>query len=228
MDGKILERKVAVGDRVTAGDVIALVDPSEVGKKFLPNPVESTVSGTVLSFPLHEGDTVSTSTAIATIGDISRVQIVTWVPERYISSLKGGTAAVVTFDAIPKVSFTARISEINPIVDMASRTIKIKLRFDQLDARVLVGMSASVKLLVEELRNVVMAPREAIAQDTGEGAYVFVVKSDNTVERRTVVLGAESETSFEIKKGLSPGEKVVTEGRNSVKDGSRVRAGTSI
>jgi len=222
MEGKILERKVAIGDRVEVGDTIALVDPSEIGKKYMPNPVESTVSGTVLSIPVHEGDTVTTTTVVATIGDISRVKIETYVPEIYISSLKIGTNADITFDALPGTAFAAKISEINPVVDAESRTIKIDLRLNRADSRVLAGMSASVKLVVEHRDGVILAPRDAVTEAGDGGSYVFVIKDDNTVERRTVTLGMEAESYFEIKKGLSAGEKVVTEGKNSVNEGSSV------
>jgi multidrug efflux pump subunit AcrA (membrane-fusion protein) len=223
MEGKILERKVSVGAQVSAGDVIALVDPSEVGKKYLPNPVESTVSGTILSIPVHEGDKVTTTTVVATVGDISRIKIETYVPEKYISNLKIGTAAEISFDAIPETVFDAKISEINPVVDAESRTIKISLRLNRADSRVLVGMSASVKFVVEQRKNVIIAPRDAITQNTEEEGYVFVIKNNDTVEQRAVTLGMEAESAFEIKKGLNVGDKVVTEGKNSLKDGSSIK-----
>lgn len=222
MDGKIIERKVSVGSQISVGGVIALVDPSEVGQKYLPNPVESTVAGTVLSIPIHEGDTVTTSTVVATVGNISRVQIETYVPEKYISNLRVGTAAEITFDAIPGTIFAAQIIEMNPVVDPESRTVRVRLRFSREDPRVLVGMSASINMVIEQHNNVLIVPRDAVIQTTDEGSYVFVIKSDNTVERRTVTLGIESEDDFEIKTGLKAGDSVVTDGKNSVSDGSSV------
>jgi membrane fusion protein, multidrug efflux system len=222
MEGKILEIKVAIGDHVSVGDTIALVDPSEIGKKYMPNPVESTVSGTVLSIPVHEGDTVTTTAVVATVGDILQVKIETHVPEIYISSLRIGTSAEITFDALPNVVFAAKISEINPIVNAESRTIKISLRLNKADSRVLVGMSASVSLVVEHRSGVILAPRDAVTESGDGGAFVYVIKDDNTVERRTVLFGMESESFFEIKKGLTVGEKVVTDGKDSINEGSRV------
>jgi multidrug efflux pump subunit AcrA (membrane-fusion protein) len=223
MDGKILERKVSVGDRVSVGDTIVLVDPSKVGETYLPNPVESTVSGTVLSIPVHVGDTIATTTAVATVGDITQVKTETYLPEIYIPNIKVGTSAKISFDAIPGAIFPATVSEINPVVDPASRTVKIDLRLNRADSRVLVGMSASVRIIVEQKNNIIVAPRAAVIQNTGEGAYVFVVKKDETVERRAVTLGMEGEDSFEIKAGLNVGDKVVTAGNNLISDGSSVK-----
>ncbi len=220
--GKLLERKVSVGDHISIGTTIALVDPSKVGEKYLPNPVESTVSGTVLSIPVHEGDTITTSTVIATVGDISRIKVSTAVPERFLANLKIGNSAEVTFDAIPDLVYTAKISEMNPVLDTSSRTRTISLTLDRPNSKVLVGMSATVKLVTERRDKVVVVPRSAITIDNTE-SYVFVIKSDDTVEKKNIVPGLEGEEFFEVKQGLSIGDKVVTEGKNSVTSGSKVR-----
>jgi len=220
--GKLLERRVAVGDRVSVGTTIAYVDPSKVGEKYMPNPVESTVSGTVISIPVHEGDTITTSTVIATVGDIARMKISTAVSERFLANLKIGNPAEVSFDAIPGVVYTAKISEMNPVLDTTTRTREISLVLDKPDSKVLVGMSSTIKLVTEARNNVVVVPRSAVTTDDTE-SYVFVIKADNTVEKRNIVLGLEGEDFFEVKEDLSAGEQVVTEGKNSVTNGSKVR-----
>ncbi len=220
--GKLLERKVSVGDQVQKGTVIALIDPSRVGQTYLPNPVESTVSGTVLSIPVHEGDTITSSTVIATVGNLSRTEISAAVPERYLTNLRSGSPAEISFDAIPGVAYSARVTEMSPVVDQASRTLGIRLELAKPDHRVLVGMFATVKLATESRQNVIVAPRESVILGTSE-AYVYVVKSDNTAERRRILTGLEGEDSFEVVKGLSSGEKVVTEGKGSITNGDSVR-----
>ncbi len=220
--GKLLERKVSVGDWISKGSAIALIDPSKVGENYMPNAVESTVSGTVLSIPVHEGDTITTNTIIATIGNLSRIKISTSVPERYLANLKIGTLAEISFDAIPGLTFAAKVSEMSPILDASSRTLDIKLDLEKANSRVLVGMFATVRLVTESRKNVIVAPRSSVILDSSED-YVFVIKDDNTVERRGIVLGLEGEDSFEVKKGLAPGEKVVTEGKSSITNGDSVK-----
>lgn len=220
--GKLLERSVSVGDSVAKGTKIALVDPSKVGETYMPNPIESTVSGTVLSIPVHEGDTIATNTVIATVGNLSRVKVATAVPERFLANLRIGSAAEISFDAIPGAVFAARVAEMSPVVDSTSRTLDIKLELENADKRILVGMFATVKLATESRKNVVVAPRSSILLGSTD-AYVYVIKGDATVERRSVVLGLEGEDSFEVKKGLEPGEKVVTEGKSSITNGDSVK-----
>ena len=222
VEGKLLERKVSVGDWISKGSAIALVDPSKVGENYMPNPVESTVSGTVLSIPVHEGDTITTNTVIATIGNLSRIKISTSVPERYLANLKIGTPAEISFDAIPGLTFAAKVSEMSPTMDATSRTLDIKLDLEKADSRTLVGMVATVKLVTESRKNVVVAPRSSVILDSSED-YIFIIKNDSTVERRGIALGLEGEDSFEVKKGLAPGEKVVTEGKSSITNGDSVK-----
>jgi multidrug efflux pump subunit AcrA (membrane-fusion protein) len=220
--GKLLERKVSVGDQVIKGTIIALVDPSKVGETYMPNPVESTVFGTVLSIPVHPGDTIASNTVIATVGNLSRTEISAAVPERYLTHLRNGTSAEISFDAIPGSGFSAKITEMSPVVDTTSRTLGIKLQLEKADPRILVGMFATVKLATETRQNVIVAPRASVILGSEE-AYVFVVKGDNTVERRQVSLGLEGEESFEVKKGLTAGELVVTEGKGSIANGDSVK-----
>jgi len=220
--GKLLEEKVSVGSQVSKGTVLALVDPSKPGENFLPNAVESTVSGTVLSIPVHEGDTIAANTVIATVGNLSNFKIATAIPERYLANLRIGTPAEIKFDAIPGAVYAARVSEMSPVVDSSSRTLDISLVLDRSDQRILVGMFATVKLIIDSRSNVVTVPRTAVILSSSE-SYVYVVKDGKTVERRAIVLGLEGEESFEVKQGLKAGEKVVTEGNSSISDGDAIR-----
>lgn len=220
--GKLIERRVAVGSTVAKGTVIALVDPSKVGESYLPNPVESTVAGTVLSIPVSQGDTISTNTVIATIGNLSNLKVSVAVPERFLANLRIGSRAEIRFDAIPDAVYGAKVVEMSPVLDSASRTLDVKLGLDRGDPRILAGMFATVRLETDSRKNVLVVPRSAVGITSTE-AYVFVVKADETVERRTVTLGIETEDAFEVRKGIAPGEKVVTEGRSMLSSGDRVR-----
>ncbi|MDR2662361.1 MAG: biotin/lipoyl-binding protein, partial [Treponema sp.] len=79
MPGKLTELRVRPGDRVGRGQVIALVDPSRPGDPFYANPVTSTVSGVVLSAPVNVGETLQTGTAICVVGNLSDLQVETYV-----------------------------------------------------------------------------------------------------------------------------------------------------
>ena len=220
--GKLVERRVKLGSYVQKGDIIAVVDPSVPGVVYSKSNIISTISGTITDVNADVGDTVSTATSIAVVGDLSQLSLVTYIPERFITYLKTGLTARVAFEAFPDLTFDARVIQLNPLVDTASRSLEIKLEILNPDPRIRAGMFASMQLITRESRNTLAVPATAVSQYYNE-EVVYVVKEDSTVERRTVTTGLSSEDTVEILTGLSEGEVVVTQGTSSVTDGTLVR-----
>jgi RND family efflux transporter MFP subunit len=224
--GTIAELRVKTGDRVQRGQTVATVDPSKPGDSFFLSPVQSTVSGTVLSVPFSAGDTVQPGNAVCVVGDIGRLRIETFVPERFSVNMKLGLPAQVRFEAIPGESFQAEIDEMSPVLDPASRTRRILLRFsDGGDQRIMAGMFASLSLVTGSRTGVPVIPRQALINTYGSW-IVYVVEEENgvkTAKRRQVETGLESEAMVEITDGLKNGELVVTEGQTFLSDGDPVR-----
>ncbi|MDR1352502.1 MAG: efflux RND transporter periplasmic adaptor subunit [Treponema sp.] len=220
--GKLTDLRFRVGDRVGRGQVVAMVDPSRPGEVFSQSPVTSTISGTVLQAPLHTGDTVSTGTAVYVIGDLSVLEVETFVPERYANAARRGLAALVSLEALPGESFPAAVSEVSPVLDPASRTLRIRLRFDRPDERVRAGMFATISLVTNSRRDVPVIPRASVINTYGSW-IVFVVDGDNIARRKVISLGLENETAIEVLNGIETGDRVVSAGQNFLSDGDPVR-----
>src|SRR5574344_1329508 len=156
--GKLIEVPVTLGTYVKRGQVIAEVDPSTPGTVYAKSPVYAPIEGYVTSLPLTQGTTVSTSTAIAQLGNIKKLQIESKVPERDIAVLKTGLNAVVSLEAYPGESFPAHIIRISPILDETSRTKEIYYIFDTDDERVNAGMYAKIKLYTTLHKNILAIP----------------------------------------------------------------------
>jgi RND family efflux transporter MFP subunit len=228
--GKLTGLRVKIGDRVQRGEVIATVDPSKPGDSFFASPVTATVSGTVLSLPVPVGDTVQTSTALCIVGDISRLKVETFVPERFSANMRTGLPAQLRFEAIPDEYFPAEVDEMSPVLDPASRTRRITLRFTdgdsgQTDPRIMAGMFASLGLVTNSRNGVPVIPRQSLINTYGSW-IVFVVEDSGggkVARRREVERGLESEEMVEIVGGLETGEIVVTEGQTFLSDGDPLR-----
>ncbi|GHV68025.1 hypothetical protein AGMMS49928_06450 [Spirochaetia bacterium] len=123
------------GDTVRQGDTVGMVDPSRPGEVYSQSPVVSTIGGTVLSAPVSPGDTVSASTPVITVGDLSSLVLETNVPERFVNAARLGLAAQVSLEALPGETFSAVVNEVSPVLDPASRTLRIRLRFTRQDGR---------------------------------------------------------------------------------------------
>jgi len=220
--GKLVETRLGIGDRVTSGQIVAMVDPSRPGEVYSRSPVVSTVSGTVLQAPFSIGDTLTTQSAVYTVGDLSSLLVETFVPERFVSSVRQGMRAQLRLEALSGETFNAEVIEINPVIDPASRTLKIRLRFLKPDSRIKAGMFATISLVTNSKVNVPVIQRTSVINTYGSW-IVFTVDENNVARRREVTLGIDNEDFFEILGGLKMGENVVSAGQNFLSDGDPVR-----
>jgi multidrug efflux pump subunit AcrA (membrane-fusion protein) len=113
-----------------------------------------------------------------------------------------------------------------PTADRQKATVKVRIRFDELDPRILPDMGVKVSFLEGAPDSLaaaaVLIPRDAVHRD-GEQSYVFVAR-DGRAERRAVRTSRERGTDIEILAGLRPGEQVITQPRENLHDGERVSA----
>jgi multidrug efflux pump subunit AcrA (membrane-fusion protein) len=220
--GRLATARIGIGDRVNRGDVVAMVDPSRPGEVYSHSPVIATISGTVLQSPYSIGDTVSTQSALFVVGDLSSLRVETFVPERFVSAIRQGLGATVRLEAIPDETFRAEVDEVSPVLDPASRTLRIRLRFERMDSRIKAGMFATISLVTQTRADVPVIPRSSVINTYGSW-IVFTVDQDSVARRREVELGLENEALFEIISGIKLGDRVVSAGQNFLSDGDPVR-----
>ncbi|MDR1096029.1 MAG: efflux RND transporter periplasmic adaptor subunit [Spirochaetaceae bacterium] len=236
--GKLASMKTEIGARVTKGALVAEIDPSRPGSVYSLSPVYAPVSGTVVTNPAAEGSTVSTATTLFTIAvgeNIGDIEIEAMIPEREVGQLRTGLKAEVRLEAFSGEVFAAELTRLSPVVDPASRTKKVTLRFvadnQGIDRRINPGMFARVKLNTRVYPNVVSVPQEAVVENRGQTAvYVLDASAAGETARvaarvaaREVVTGVTIDGETEIKAGLSAGEAVVYQGQQFLTDGALVR-----
>lgn len=219
--GKLIEVPVTLGTYVKRGQTIAEVDPSTPGTIYTKSPVVAPIEGYITSLPLTQGTTVSTSTAIARIGNIKKLQIEAQVPERDIGVLRNGLTADVTLEAYKDEIFPAHIFRISPIVDETSRTKEIYYLFDTTDQRINAGMYVRLKLNTIMHKNVVVVPVDAIVTE-GSKTYVYVLNSNQTVSKTEIETGITVDGKTEVRTGLSEGNQIVVNGIQALNDGASV------
>jgi multidrug efflux pump subunit AcrA (membrane-fusion protein) len=221
--GKVSRLLKSVGDTVVRGEVIAYIDPSRAGAAFSQNPVTATVAGTITALAVATGETVGTSTRIATIGSLGSLKITIYVAEKYSAYLRRGLPAVVSFSAAPGERFSASVVTVSPVVNSSNRTIETELTLLRSDPRVKPGMFANVDLVIREKTNTFVLPKNAVKNYNDE--YV-VYKIDEATARRTVVTtGLSNDLEIEILTGIEEGDKVIIAG--AVTDSSLVREASS-
>jgi multidrug efflux pump subunit AcrA (membrane-fusion protein) len=227
MAGKISRVMVNVGQMVSKNQILAYVDASRPGMDYSASPVKAPIAGRVISFIPTIGTMVSQASVIAEIADTDELEIKVSVAERFISRISLGQTATVTFDAYPGVDFKAKIFEVSPVLDQASRTMSVKLRINPPDKRIKAGMYARVRLITESIKDAIVVPASAIVSREG-APYLFVIssqKNGNTpakVKLCAVEQGILVDNKTEITKGLIAGDEIVVKGQNLLNDGASV------
>lgn len=220
--GKLTNIRAALGETVRKGQILCYVDPSRPGMNFTNSPVYSPISGTVTSFPGTIGSTVSQQAAIATIGDLSNLQVRTFISERKISMISLGMPAQLSFESYPGEVFSAKITELSPVVDPTSRTMQIKLDMTNKDNRIKSGMFSKIKITTSVKENIVKIPTDCVNERFGE-KFVYVVNSSDIARKQTINQGININDVSEILSGLTIGDDVVIQGQSLLEDGVKVK-----
>jgi membrane fusion protein, multidrug efflux system len=118
---------------------------------------------------------------------------------------------------------TGTLVTIDNQIDPNTGTVRCKAVFPNQDDTLFPNQFVNVRLLVDTRQGTVIAPAAAI-QRSPQSTFVYVVKDDNTVDVREVVVGPSEGDEISIDRGLSPGEVVVTEGVDRLQGGTRVAA----
>ena len=172
--------------------------------------------------------------AVVTMADMSTLEVEADVSEGNLSKAQVGQPVEIVLDALPGMRFKGRVSGIVPTVDRAKATVMTKIRFEQLDARILPEMSAKVSFLSQDIsaadqKTVLAVPDHAIVTDQGK-SHVYrlaTVKGKEVAQSVPVTLGRQLGELREISGELKQGDKLVGTPPAGMSDGARVRLATS-
>lgn len=108
-----------------------------------------------------------------------------------------------------------------PQVDELTGTFSVRAEMTNPDRTLLPGQFTKVKLLLDVRENANVVPLKSVDIEKG-GAYIYVLRTDATVERRFIEIGPEINNNVVVERGLSAGEFIVTEGHHKLNPGDRV------
>lgn len=114
-----------------------------------------------------------------------------------------------------------KLTLIDNTIDQATGTIRLKARFENEDERLWPGEFVSLRVVLSTRRDVATVPSQTV-QAGPDGHYAYVIKPDNTVERRAVEIASIQDGIAVVTKGLTPGERVVVDGQYRLTNGARV------
>jgi multidrug efflux system membrane fusion protein len=170
----------------------------------------------------------SASTPIATIAQVQPITVVFPVTQNQLPTLLKRER---NKDDLPVQAWNQKRSEllasgkvvaIDNQISVATGSVMVKAEFANKHMRLFPNQFVNVRLLVNTLDNAIVIPSAAIAIGA-PGSYVYVINKDNTVTLRPVTTGVSEGDNTVITKGLAAGERVVSDGLDRLKDGSKVR-----
>jgi RND family efflux transporter MFP subunit len=175
--------------------------------------------------PLSAGG-AGTRTGIGTLVDMESLEIEVDVNENFINRVQPGQRVEAVLNAYPDWRVPSSVIAVIPTADRSKATVKVRIRIETRDPRIIPDMGVRVSFLTEErpaeaeAPKGVMVPAEAV-KDEGGTQVVFVIAGD-TVERRAVSVGGKRGAQVQVLSGVSGGEKVALGDLSKLSDGARI------
>jgi len=184
------------------------------------------VAGIVLEKKAVQGMRFMPGEVLYQIADLSSVWIQAEVAEQDIGLVKAGSVARVNIAAYPDKHFKGKVDFINPILNMATRTVQVRVELANPDGLLKPAMFASVELAASHGGKVLTVPVSAVI-DSGKRQIVLVQLAAGHFEPRTVKLGSRSENYVQVLEGVAEGEQVVTSANFLIDSESNLKAALS-
>lgn len=193
--------------------------------------IRAPIAGRLSFYSINVGNVIQTAgqTGILSITQDKPISVVFTVPEADLLQIQRarakGPVPVVAIDSQHdgKPLASGILLTPNNTIDSTSGTISIKATFDNNDDYLWPGQFVSARVQVDTLQKVVTVPLLAI-QHGPDGLFVYVVKSDQTVDQANIQIGYEDANLAVVTKGLSGNETVVVSGQSRLAPGARVKA----
>ena len=171
---------------------------------------------------VHASDT----TPILILTQLQPIAVIFTLPEDQLPTvsqhMKSSTLQVEAFSRDDQTKLaTGKLQTIDNQIDQTTGTAKLKAVFDNKDNQLWPNQFVNANLLLETRKNSTVVPTAAILRGP-QGTFVYLVKSDKTVEARTVTLSVAQGNNTSIASGLNPGDTVVTDGQDKLQTGSKI------
>jgi macrolide-specific efflux system membrane fusion protein len=143
------------------------------------------------------------------LADTGRLQVVGSFTESDVGKLKRGRSATVTFDALPGLTATGEITQIEPVASTSNNVVQypVTVTFTEVPDQVRLGQTATVEVVVGRADNVITVPSTAVS--TGGGQATVTVLRDGVQTTTPVEVGLRGATLTEITSGVSEGDRIV-------------------
>ena len=209
---------------LSPAQVAGLIDASHiVSEVTVPAPTD----GVVISRAVNPGQVVGPAQELFVVTDLSTVWVIGDLYEKDFGSVRVGSDAAVNFPAAPNRLLRGKVAYIDPRVDPATRTAKVRVEVPNAGGDLRLGMYVTVSFETRSGQRLTLVPSAAV-QSLGERTVVYVRPEggDGRFTERVVKLGPAVGDFRAVVEGLKPGERVVTKGSFFLRaEAARTRSG---
>jgi membrane fusion protein (multidrug efflux system) len=209
------EYDIASADYRTTKSQTQLIQ-AQIGKTSIRAPF----SGKIGLRTISPGTYVTPTTMIANLVNTNPLKVTFSLPEKYASQISTGSNITFT---VPNLTdkFTAKIYALEPGIELATRTLKIRAITDNATGKLLPGTFATIELPLKNIKDAIIIPTEAIVP-VQDGKKVFIANKGQAKEVKVATL-ARTDKDVVITSGLKIGDTVLTSGVMSLKDEAEIK-----
>jgi cobalt-zinc-cadmium efflux system membrane fusion protein len=207
---------------LTADQVSRLQDASHVVSEVL---VASPANGTILARGINPGQVVGAGQELFTVTDLSTVWVIGDLYEKDFATVRVGTPAAIVLPATPANPLRGRVAYVDPRVDPATRTAKVRVEVPNPGGTLRLGMFVQMTFQGGAGERRALVPRSAV-QSIGNRTVVYVpTDEEGHFLEKVVTLGSPAGDAVQVLDGVKPGDRVVTEGSFFLRaEAARVRS----
>jgi len=195
-------------------------DADDLRAQVAKSTIRAPFSGKVGLRSVSEGGFVGNNAIIAKLHQIDPVKIDFAVPERYGRNMAAGNIIHFTLEG-DTATYTGEVYAVEPSVETATRTVRVRARSSNKDGRLIPGSFAKVDVRLKEVDDALVVPAEALIPDI-QGQKVLLMKGGKVVSAR-VQLGTRTANSVQLTSGVQPGDSVIVTGLLALREGAAVR-----
>lgn len=189
---------------------------AQIGKTAIRAPF----SGKIGLRNISPGTYVTPTTLIANLVSTNQLKITFSIPEKYASQISNGSEINFT---VPNVTdkFKAKIYALEPAIEMATRTMKIRALTENSSGKLLPGTFATIELSLGTIKNAILIPTEVVVP-VQDGKVVYIAQNGKAKEVKIEAL-TRTDKSIVITSGLNPGDSLITTGMMSLKNDADIK-----
>jgi len=184
--------------------------------------IEAPITGTIISMVVHEGDMITLNmgqpTPIFTVSALGTLKSTVWVSESEMPHIKKGMPVSCEYAG---ETFRGRITNVYPAMDISKNAFPVELELNNPKKILKSGTTVNVNVKSYSNAEVIVLPVNIIKKENDK-FYVYV-ESKGTAMKKYVSVGERNGINTEILEGLTPGEKVISEGISLIKDGTKIK-----